>query len=101
MKHKHQENIHHLIWQSLSNEYNVHTDKNKLKMDIEKHNALHRLYGMLLTPKEQLKESYHIYESVLSSTAKALFQELIKLPDENFYISDVLKWKKKQQALKN
>jgi len=39
-----------------------------------------------LTPKEQLKELSHLYDSVLSDTAKQLFKELLSLNDKEFYI---------------
>lgn len=46
---------------------------------------------MLLTPKEQLLELRHLYDTVLNDTARKLFDELLALDDIDFYNRDVLK----------
>ena len=85
-----QTNRHHLIWKSLVDEYNVHIPENKIRMDVCRHNALHALFWMLLTPKEQLMEFRALYDRILSNTAKELFDELLAL-DDNLYIDKVRK----------
>lgn len=94
---------HHIIWKSLKDEYNVWEKKNIIMLDDIRHKALHQLYWILNSPKEQLKECYCLYESVLSWTAKQLFKELLALDDDKFYIKNVLKWtqKTKQTNYKN
>lgn len=89
------ENTHHLIWQSLVGEYNVHIDENRVRMNMCRHNALHALFWVLLTPKEQLMELRQLYNTILSDTAKQLFDELLSLWD-NIYIDKAVKWKKKK-----
>jgi len=91
MKHKHTENVHHIISQCLKDEYKIDIQENKLQMNIHRHNALHVLFSCLHTPKEQLLEMYYLYESVLNDTAKELFKELLKLEDKDFYIKEVLR----------
>ena len=59
-------------------------------MDTCRHNALHALFWMLLTPKEQLMELRCLYDRVLSDTAKQLFDELLAL-DNNIYIDKINK----------
>lgn len=86
-----QENNHHLIWKSLVNEYRIDMKENQVRMNIERHNALHKLFWCLLTPKEQLKELSHLYDSVLSDTAKQLFKELLSLNDKEFYIDWIVR----------
>jgi hypothetical protein len=86
MKKRPQENNHHLIWKSLVNEYRIDMKENQVRMNIERHNALHKLFWCLLTPKEQLKELNYLYDSVLSDTARELFRELLSLSDKEFYI---------------
>ena len=66
-------------------------DENQVTMNMFRHEALHKLFWVLLTPKEQMKEMYHIYSSVLSGTAKKLYCELLKLPDEEFYIEWIVR----------
>lgn len=84
-------NKHHILGKSLVREYNVNIKENIHRMSVEKHNALHKLFWCLLTPKEQMREMYYIYESVLSNTAKELFDELVQLDDKDFYLSDLVK----------
>lgn len=86
-----QENNHHIIWKSLVNEYRIDMPENQLKMSVFRHEALHKLFWVLLTPREQLKEMYYIYESVLSDTSKAIFKELLSKPDEEFYIKWIVR----------
>lgn len=86
-----QTNIHHLIAKSYQDEYNVHDEDNKIRMSIVKHNALHSLFWMLLSPKEQLKEMRCLYDTVLNDTAKKLFDELLSLDDSNFYLPKLVK----------
>lgn len=95
------ENVHHLIWKHCQDQYKVEAECNKIKMNMCRHNALHALFWMLLTPKEQLLELRHLYDTVLNDTARELFDELLALDDIDFYQRDVLKnkflhhkWKK-------
>lgn len=91
------ENNHHLVWKSLENEYNVHIPENKIRMDMNRHNALHALFWCLLTPKEQMKEIVCLYDTILGDTARSLLNELLALDDSEFYISWIIKnvWKRK------
>jgi len=75
----------------LANEYNVFDEKNVIRMDTVRHDSLHSLFGVLLTPKEQLMELRALYDTILDSTSKKLFDELLALPDQQFYIQDLLK----------
>ena len=61
MKKSPQVNTHHIISQNLRDEYRVDVDENKIKMNVHRHNALHALFGMLHTPKEQLMELQCLY----------------------------------------
>lgn len=88
-------NRHHLLWVSNREQYNVHTPENIILMERHRHDALHALYGVLNTPKEQMKEARCLYDTILSDTAKQLFDQLLSLSDSDFYISSVLKkWRK-------
>lgn len=98
MKSKRQTNIHHIVSQCMKWEYNTDKKENKLELSVVRHAALHTLFGCLHTPKEQLKELYCIYESILSDTAKELFSELMRLNDYDFYIDWLKKWTKKQRV---
>lgn len=91
MRKRPQTNNHHLLWHSLANEYNVSMQENMVRMNIERHNALHKLFWCLLTPKEQMMELRALYDWVLSSTAKQLFSELLALSDKEFYIDWMVK----------
>ena len=91
------ENVHHIISQCMRNEYKIDVKENKLRMQVSRHNALHALFWCLHTPKEQIMEMYNIYESILWDTAKNLFNELMNLEDNEFYIQNVLKNGKKRR----
>jgi len=97
MANMHKETRHHLIGKSLKNEYNVHADCNRIRMDEHRHNALHALFGVLLAPKEQTREFSYILESILSDEAKALFSTLSNMSDSQFYRKEVLKNYKKNE----
>lgn len=85
------ENRHHLLAQDLRDEYNVNVPENIVMMNVRRHEALHKLFWALHTPKEQILEMKHLYSSVLSNTAKQILNELLSLPDEQFYIKSVIK----------
>ena len=91
MKRRPETNVHHIISQNLRDEYRVDMEENKIRMSIIRHDALHKLFGMLHQPKEQLMELRAIYDWVLSSTAKQLFSELLALPDDKFFIDWMVK----------
>ena len=90
-------NTHHIIWKALRNEFNIDKKENKIIIQVSRHNALHSLFWCLLAPKEQLRELYYIYESVLSDTSKQLFEELINMDDYDFYLEWLKKWKKQKK----
>lgn len=98
MKHRPETNSHHIIWKSLANEYNVEMPENRIRLNTLRHDALHKLFGVLLTPREQLLEMRYIYESVLSTTAKQLFSELLALKDKDFYIEWMVKNGKRERG---
>lgn len=90
---EHRQNRHHLIWKSLKDEYNVHEDCNKITMDECRHNALHALFGVLLTPKEQQMELSCIFDTVVSEKVKEIYATLNAMSDAEFYNPKVLKRK--------
>ena len=90
---EHRQNRHHLIGKSLKNEYNVHEDCNKITMDEHRHNALHALFGLLLTPKEQQMELSCIFDTVVSDKVKEIYAILNTMSDQEFYNTKVLKKK--------
>lgn len=88
---KDQTNVHHLIAKSYEQEYNVHEEENKIRMNMIRHNALHSLFWMLLSPKEQTLEIFHLFEPVLWNSAKELFKALLSLEDKDFYLPKLVK----------
>jgi len=46
---------------------------------------------MLLEPREQLRELKCIYNTILSDHAKELFDELLSLDKDEFYIKKIIK----------
>ena len=88
---KDQTNVHHLIAKSYEDEYNVHEEENKIRMNMIRHNALHSLFWVLLSPKEQLLELRNLYDTILNDTSKQLFDELLSLEDKDFYLPKLVK----------
>ena len=97
---KDQTNVHHLIARSYENEYNVHEEENKIRMNMVRHNALHSLFWVLLSPKEQMYELRALYDTVLNDTAKKLFDELLSLDDSHFYLPKLVKNGKRKGHLR-
>lgn len=91
-------NRHHLIGKSLKDEYNVFIPENVIRMNVHRHEALHNLFWALLTPKEQLMELRKTYDTILSDTAKQLFDELLNLNDD-IYIDKANKHGKGNQSM--
>ena len=90
-KRQSQTSRHHIIGKSLHQEFKVHLPENVLTMNKCRHNALHALFGMLLEPREQLRELKCLYDTILSDHAKELLDELLSLDKDEFYIKKIVK----------
>jgi len=70
---------------------NVDQKDNKMLIKKNVHDALNTLFTMNQSPHEQLSQLRAMYDSVLSDTAKALFDDLLDLPREYFYKKHLVK----------
>lgn len=91
------QNLHHKIWQCNRQRANINDDRNKMIIDKSRHNWLNALFQCLQSPHEQLWYLRGMYDSVLSDTAKQLFDELLSLKEWDFYAE----WLVKKWALKS
>ena len=64
-----------------------------MTMEKRRHEWLNALFQTLQSPKEQLEYLRDIYDSVLSDTARKLFDDLLLLPREKFYQDGLIKEK--------
>jgi len=82
---------HHKIGQCNRNWANVNNEDNKMIIKKNVHHALNTLFTMNQSPLEQLQQLRGMYDSVLSDTAKAIFDDLLELPREYFYKKGLVK----------
>ena len=80
-----EKNLHHLIGVSNKKRANTWDERNKLIMDKKRHEWLNALFHALQSPKEQLEYLRDMYDTVLSNTAKQLFDDLLALDTKSFY----------------
>ena len=67
-------------------------------MERRKHVALNNFFGGKQNPREQLKDVFEIVKDVLTPwVRRELYTILYETDDEMFYISELLKWKKKKK----
>lgn len=63
--------------------------------------ALNNFFGGKQNPREQLKDVFEIVKDVLTPwVRRELYTILYETDDEMFYISELLKWKKKLHTKK-
>lgn len=90
-KHRHNQDIHHIVWQCNKERCNVNDGDNKMIIRKTVHEWLNALFQHNQSPHEQLKQLRDMYEPVLSDTAKQIFDDLLELPREYFYKSKLIK----------
>lgn len=88
---------HHIIGQSERTDFNVWLSENIIRIKHKIHKAIHTLFGFKNTPKEQLWQLREMYDWVLSDTAKRIYDELIKMSEEDFYKPELIKKRKRQK----
>lgn len=86
-------NLHHKIGQCNRGWANVEDNRNKMIIDRSRHEWLNSLFQCLQSPHEQLWYLREMYDSVLSNTAKQLFDELLSLNIQDFYAEWLVKKK--------
>lgn len=92
-------NIHHIISRKKQNKFNVKDERNLIRMRVNKHIALNQLFNDKQTPKEQLKVMYDIWKTTLDPEVQQTIEQLISMEDSEFYLDDLVKWKKKKSWL--
>ena len=99
---KTEKDIHHLISRKLIQKYNVNHELNKVKMYRREHVALNQFFWDKQNPRDQFKKIFELVKPVLSEwVRKELYTILYMTDDKMFYTSEVLKWQKKKESLKN
>jgi hypothetical protein len=95
-------NTHHIIGKCCKRWAYVNDVRNKITILISQHRWLNALFNTRQSPIEQLAYLRELYETVLSDTAKQLFDELISLKEREFYDNGLVKkWALKHKNKKN
>lgn len=90
--------LHHIMGQCNKHLYNVNIEENKIRMERREHIALNNYFKDKQNPREQLKKVFETVKNVLSPwVRRELYTILYEADDEMFYISDLLKCKKKKK----
>lgn len=90
-------NLHHKIWKCNRKRANINDERNKIVIRKVRHEWLNSLFQCLQSPHEQLEYLRDMYDSILSNTAKNLFDSLLSLNEYDFYAE----WLVKKWALKS
>lgn len=91
--------LHHIMWRCNKHLYNVNIDENKIRMERREHIALNNYFRDKQNPREQLKKVFETVKQVLAPwVRRELYTILYEADDEMFYISELLKWKKKKKT---
>lgn len=88
-------NIHHIISRKQNQEFNVHSEHNKIKVRVIDHDNLNQFFGNRQDPKKQLE--YMVTNrrgSVLSTGVKRALLDILSLPNDVFYRAEVIKGRK-------
>ena len=96
------QDIHHIMWKCNRNKYNTNIEQNKVKISRRLHVALNWFFGDKQNPRDQLKQVFEIVKPILSPWVRnELYTILYECDDEMFYITELLKWKKKKKTNTN
>lgn len=91
--------LHHIMGQCNKHLYNVNIEENKIRMERREHIALNNYFKDKQNPREQLKKVFETVKNVLSPwVRRELYTILYEADDEMFYISELLKCKKKKKG---
>lgn len=92
-------NIHHILSQKKHREYDVQNPINKMEVKIYRHDIFNRFFGARQTPREQLE--YLLNEwwgNVLSLWVKRALIDILSLPDDVFYKTELVKGARKKNT---
>ena len=90
-------NIHHIISQKERQKYDVQNPINKMQVRIVRHDDFNRFFQDRQNPKKQLE--YLLNEwwgNVLSLWVKRALLDILSLPDDVFYKTELIKGTKKK-----
>lgn len=87
---------HHIFAQEEREHYNVHIKENTIPMERKEHDALHVVFNNN-HPKEQLLKIIELNKSVIASDILAVLQEILSLPEDEFYIEGIIRIKQQRE----
>lgn len=88
-------NVHHLLQRAERSRFNVDADENKVRMLQREHQALHQYFTNERDPQAQLRKHFNLTRWVIKEDIAEQLEELLNLPIEDFYKSNLVKWKRK------
>lgn len=91
--------IHHILGQKYKNKYNVNAPENKIRIPRWEHVNYNNFVRDKQNPREAIAKLYELCKQVLRPDIRDVFEELLyHIDDDNFYIPEVLKWKKHKKS---
>ena len=84
-------NIHHLIGRQHKNEFRIYDERNKVIIDVAKHNWLHNLFYPLNAPKSQFEYINWLRRPIQSEIIKELVDIINATPSDKWYAEGLLK----------
>lgn len=88
-------NIHHIISRKEKQDFNVHDEHNKIRVNMIDHDNLNQFFKDKQNPKKQLE--YMVTNrrgNVLSAWVKRALYDILSLPNDVFYRAEVIKGRK-------
>ena len=90
--------LHHIMGQCNRHNYNVNIEQNKIRIPRKDHIDYNNFVKDKQNPREALQKMYEMCKQVLRQDIRDVFVELLyNTDDEDFYIPELLKWKKKKK----
>lgn len=87
--------LHHIMGQCNRNKYNVNIKQNKIRIPRLEHINYNNFVRDKQNPRQAIAKMYEMCKQVLREDIRDIFEELLyHTDDENFYIPELLKWKK-------
>lgn len=91
--------LHHIMGQCNRHKYNVNIDQNKIRIPRWEHVNYNNFVRDKQNPRQAMAKMYEMCKQILRPDIRDIFEELLyHTDDENFYIPELLKWKKKKNT---
>ena len=92
--------LHHIMWRCNASRYNVNIEQNKIRLSRREHVDYNNFVKDKQNPREAMQKMYELCKQVLRPEIREMLVKLLyNTDDEDFYIPELLKWKKKKKDI--